>query len=354
MNTETQIRANRLGTFDLFKGISMVLIVYSHTTGLFDEYPKYAAFPAVFSASFLAAFLIISSFGFRKTRVGKCIRLQSRFLLLPYLYVTLGTVVLHFFIHANLFYRGNLPGLLMESIRVAGGFLFGFAYSADYFGFLVYHCGPIWFMLALFFGWIILDIIMNVVPQRFVPVAVLLTATAGWLLGENVNTPFCLAQAMVAALFLFTGYEAKRRKLFDDRYGRRYALLLAISGVCIVIAALVAGTFNNFCRGTWTLGPVGIALCDVFAVSLVYFLRRLNYRDSRLSAFLENIGHHSMGVFCFHTVEMLAVPWNHLPPYFENRVFLGVICIFIMRCALIAILYFAVTGLKKLFTAEVA
>ena len=55
---------------------------------------------------------------------------------------------------------------MTESIKVAGGFLLGLPHTATYFGQEFFSCGPMWYLLALLMGWILLDVILNIFPER--------------------------------------------------------------------------------------------------------------------------------------------------------------------------------------------
>ena len=70
--------------------------------------------------------------------------------------------MLHFIIHYKTFQY--LPGTIGESIKVTGGFLLGLPHTAKYFGQEFFSCGPMWYLLALVAGWVLLDVILNIFP----------------------------------------------------------------------------------------------------------------------------------------------------------------------------------------------
>ena len=114
---------------------------------------------------------------------------------ISFCYTAVFTTVLHFIIHYKTFHY--LPGSLTESIKVAGGFLLGLPHTATYFGQEFFSCGPMWYLLALLMGWILLDVILNIFPERYIPWAVGGAALLGWGASLVWELPFCLIQGAV-------------------------------------------------------------------------------------------------------------------------------------------------------------
>lgn len=156
----------------------------------------------------MAAFFIASGYGFRKRSIHKCIHQQLKSLLKPYAYTALFTCVLHFIIHYKTFQY--LPGTIGESIKVTGGFLLGLPHTAKYFGQEFFSCGPMWYLLALMVGWVLLDVILNIFPERYVPWAVAGCVLLGWGASLVWELPFCLIQGAVVVPYLYIGFLAKR------------------------------------------------------------------------------------------------------------------------------------------------
>ena len=211
--------ASSIGMFDMLKGAGMLTIVFAHTAEL---YPMQAVsglsltafFPFIYREALMAAFFIASGYGFRKRSIGKCIHQQLKSLLKPYLYTALFTCVLHFIIHYKTFQY--LPGTIGESVKVTGGFLLGLPHTAEYFGQEFFSCGPMWYLLALMVGWILLDVILNIFPEQYVPWAVAGCALLGWGVSLVWEPPFCLIQGAVIVPYLYIGFLAKKKHLLDE------------------------------------------------------------------------------------------------------------------------------------------
>ena len=198
--------ASSIGMFDMLKGAGMLTIVFAHTAEL---YPMQAVsglsltafFPFIYREALMAAFFIASGYGFRKRSIHKCIHQQLKSLLKPYAYTALFTCVLHFIIHYKTFQY--LPGTIGESIKVTGGFLLGLPHTAEYFGQEFFSCGPMWYLLALMVGWVLLDVILNIFPERYVPWAVAGCVLLGWGASLVWELPFCLIQGAVVVPYLY-------------------------------------------------------------------------------------------------------------------------------------------------------
>ncbi len=221
METTKPRTVNSIGMFDMLKGAGMLAIVLGHTAELYPlqlegglSLTAFVGF--IYRETLMAAFFIASGYGFRKRSISKCIHQQLKSLLKPYAYTALFTCVLHFIIHYRTFHY--LPGTIGESIKVTGGFLLGLPHTAEYFGQEFFSCGPMWYLLALMIGWILLDIILNIFPESYIKWAVLGTMLLGWGISLVWEAPFCIAQGMVTVPYLYIGFLAKKKRLFEKKF----------------------------------------------------------------------------------------------------------------------------------------
>ena len=319
--------ANSLGMFDLLKGVGMLTIVFAHTGELYPMGDASHINPLTFCMfayreSLMAAFYIASGYGFRKRSIHKCIHQQLKSLLKPFCYTAVFTTVLHFIIHYKTFHY--LPGSLTESIKVAGGFLLGLPHTATYFGQEFFSCGPMWYLLALLVGWILLDVILNIFPERYVSWAVGGAALLGWGTSLAWELPFCLIQGAVITPYLYIGYLAKRQHWLDQPLSRRMSCILWAAVLLIPVAAFATGSTDCVSMAEWTLGPISILLDGLAGLLFVRLFLRLNRHRNALVSFFEAIGRRSLYIFCIHTVELTAIPWYLLAAKYADRPFVGI------------------------------
>lgn len=319
--------ASSLGMFDLLKGVGMLLIVFAHTSELYPVGDISTITPVTFflfayRESLMAAFYIASGYGFRKRSIGKCISQQFKTLFKPYAYTGLATTIAHFVIHYQTF--GNWNNAVYETYKVLGGFVLGLPHTATYFGQEFFSCGPMWYLLALLVGWILLDVILNIFPERYVSWAVGGAALLGWGTSLAWELPFCLIQGAVITPYLYIGYLAKRQHWLDQPLSRRMSCILWAAVLLIPVAAFATGSTDCVSMAEWTLGPISILLDGLAGLLFVRLFLRLNRHRNALVSFFEAIGRRSLYIFCIHTVELTAIPWYLLAAKYADRPFVGI------------------------------
>lgn len=305
--------ASSLGMFDLLKGVGMLLIVFAHTSELYPVGDISTITPVTFflfayRESLMAAFYIASGYGFRKRSIGKCISQQFKTLFKPYAYTGFATTIAHFVIHYKTF--GNWNNAVYETYKVLGGFVLGLPHTATYFGQEFFSCGPMWYLLALMIGWILLDIILNIFPESYIKWAVLGTMLLGWGISLVWEAPFCIAQGMVTVPYLYIGFLAKKKRLFEKKFRPLAILGLLAAALGVALGVLLTGKTDCVSLGEWTMGPVSILLDGIVGLGfIVLFMKVQRLLDNPVTHLIEAVGRRSLYIFCIHTVELTAVPW---------------------------------------------
>ena len=327
METTKPRTVSSIGMFDMLKGAGMLSIVLGHTVELYplqlsNGLSLTAFFCFIYRETLMAAFFIASGYGFRKRSISKCIHQQLKSLLKPFCYTAVFTTVLHFIIHYKTFHY--LPGSLTESIKVAGGFLLGLPHTATYFGQEFFSCGPMWYLLALLMGWILLDVILNIFPERYVSWAVGGAALLGWGTSLAWELPFCLIQGAVITPYLYLGYLAKRQHWLDQPLSRRMSCILWAAVLLIPAAALATRRTDCVSMAEWSLGPISILLDGLAGLLFIRLFLRWSQRRNPLVRFFEAIGRRSLYIFCVHTVELIAIPWYLFAAKYADRPVLGI------------------------------
>ena len=253
-----------LGYFNLARGLGMLLIVLGHSINLYLE-PQptgsgglFSGAGSVFGGGIMAAFFMISGYGFYKRKPRKCFVIQRKLLLLPYCIVAAAVIISKFLLavvrHRSFMENGGefiltyLLGLNAEG----GGTLWGIPVES---------VSIFWFVLALFGGWLIYNCIAQITSDRL---RVLLTA-ACVILGYVLTLfskiwPWCLPMALIAGGYLHAGAELKERGLLEKKiswkwWGIILALILfsAAFGQVSIVACMwklgLADVLATFCTG---------------------------------------------------------------------------------------------------------
>ena len=321
--------ANSLGMFDFLKGIGMLTIVFAHSAELYPVGATTTITPMTFylfayRESLMAAFYIASGYGFRKRSIGKCISQQFKTLFKPYAYTGLATTIAHFVIHYKTF--GNWNNAVYETYKVLGGFVLGLPHTATYFGQEFFSCGPMWYLLALMIGWILLDIILNIFPESYIKWAVLGTMLLGWGISLVWEAPFCIAQGMVTVPYLYIGFLAKKKRLFEKKFRPLAILGLLAAALGVALGVLLTGKTDCVSLGEWTMGPVSILLDGIVGLGfIVLFMKVQRLLDNPVTHLIEAVGRRSLYIFCIHTVELTAIPWYLMAQKFAGREALGLV-----------------------------
>ena len=316
-----------LGMFDLLKGIGMLAIVFAHTTELYplgaNDVTPFAFALFAYREALMAAFFIASGYGFRKRSIHKCIEQQLKTLLKPYVYTALATTVLHAFIHHAAF--GSWDAAISESAKVLGGFLLGLPHTATYFGQQFFSCGPMWYLVALMLAWVLLDVLLEIFPERYITPAVVGVTLLGWGVTLVWEAPFCIAQGMVSLPYLYIGYLAKKNRWLDKPLPRRTLYILLGGTALTAVGALLAQSTDCISMGEWTLGPLSILLDAATGFLFIRLFMRLNRFTGPIAQGLQAIGRNSLNIFCIHTVELIAIPWYLFAAHFTDHPLRGML-----------------------------
>ena len=316
-----------LGMFDLLKGIGMLAIVFAHTAELYplgtNDVTPFAFALFAYREALMAAFFIASGYGFRKRSIHKCIEQQLKTLLKPYLYTALATTVLHAFLHHAAF--GSWDAAISESAKVLGGFLLGLPHTATYFGHQFFSCGPMWYLVALMLAWVLLDVLLEIFPERYITPAVVGVTLLGWGVTLVWEAPFCIAQGMVSLPYLYIGYLAKKNRWLDKPLPRRTLYILLGGTALTTVGALLAQSTDCISMGEWTLGPLSILLDAATGFLFIRLFMRLNRFTGPIAQGLQAIGRNSLNIFCIHTVELIAIPWYLFAAHFTDHPLRGML-----------------------------
>lgn len=348
---------SNIGAFDFFKGIAMLFIVCGHSFSQ-DSLAAYYSPDAnpilmlllflflltfkVFQFGLMPAFLMLSGMGFRPRPFGKCLKQQMEMILKPYLYVAGATVSLHLVVHYLCF--RYFHDSVVESLKVAAGFLLALPQSVTIGGIQIFWCGAVWYLIALMVGWLFLDLVLQYVPERWCPWTVAGVVLLGWGIGLIGTIPFCLSQGMIASGGLYLGYLMKKKKLtfLDSRF---FWLAAAASYAISLTADFTTGRVESMAEGVWLLGPASIVLDFTVGLALVVLFQRFNaFRDQKnlkqfgLYRWFVSIGRNSMQIFCVHTVEMIALPWYLFTEWWTGSQLIGGLILSAVRFSLILLI----------------
>lgn len=341
--------ANRLGMFDLMKGLGMVLIVVGHTFNLgyianSSFAPVFFVLAAMIGGAMMPAFMMASGYGLRKMNTLKCIRQQAKMMLVPYGYTLLGTTALHLL--TRYWLTRSVRATLRMTWQVVGGFLMALPAPKEIHGLLYYNCGPMWYMIAIYLGWIILNFLMEKVSEKHLPLSVLLTVTLGWGLGLLQFTYFCLPQAMIASGFLYVGYMLRKTKKFQNGWIPSHWYFYIIVAAVTILAVFWTGNLDNMAESVWNLGVISVLTNVFLGIGVLYLLLLVSDLSFSGKGVLSWIGRNSLYVFAAHTAEMHGIPWYLIQEKLSNSPLLAILITLILRTVFITAVVSAILFIR--------
>lgn len=333
-----------LGYFNLARGLGIILVVLGHSINLFLPSSADISVSGIFSgtgsaagAGVMAAFFMISGSGFFRRSPGKCMRLQFRLLIHPYLWTAaavIATKIALAVIEKRSFLNHGaemIPTYLFGLNAEGGGRLFGFPIDS---------VSILWFLLALFGGWILYNWIRQTESKYLHFIFAAVCTAAGWIMTViSPVWPYCLPIMLLTVGFLWAGELIRDHNLLERRLPAWCWAVIGIPALCSILFGQV-----NIVAGIWKLGPIDVfgVFCWGFIILRIYALFMKKGHLGCIAGFIEETGFHSIWIVCLHAYEKVIVPWYRLAGMFETRPVLGICLCFAARCAVMYILYRAI------------
>ncbi len=279
----------RNSTFDIMKGIAMLLVIASHT------YPSVSP-PFAFWRS--AMFFVISGYFAKEWPVGEFLKKGAKRLFIPYVATCLVMLLIVFV--SELIFDAEIFPIALKSMMLGTA---EFGYDGKYREICI---GPLWFVSASIWVrlmWAILQKINNLYIRGGV---IFLFALLSCNLKEMTVNPWSILNAFGALGFFFAGFLVRKYDLLNSIKGKTLEpLFLVALFFCISFSKLDI----NFCDyGKSYLLDV---LASVGAFMLLYACVN-HFADVTLMPWkiLNFIGRYSLVIFCLHAVDdCLNVHW---------------------------------------------
>lgn len=343
---------SRIATFDILKGIGILLMIIGHSTG---KIPYLRDF--IFSFH-MPLFFLVSGYFFRPAGWKELWAKNSKRLLVPYLFTAL-LILVHMLIYQAC-HGGDVLNVLVTRLRalVLGSGtprVFGMGPAI----------GALWFLLALFWSHLFLNLALR---TRFPFLFCMGLAALSFSLHGVVFLPLSIQPGFSGTFFLFIGYQVRQSRLLEPlqkeltpargEVGNSPATRLpfsawyasaktriqslpaswlarpSVSGENTTLSfrlppflstkrawtvILFAAWFTCFNRGKlemscdyyrlWYFDMIGA----VAACWFVYLLsRHMDRSMPRFNRFFSFFGRYSLVVLCFHQYETVNIPWGYL------------------------------------------
>lgn len=325
------VSANRDVTFDIMKGIGILLMLFCHYK------PEYQ-WPHQFIYSFhMPLFFIVAGYFSKplKDSVWEGIKKNAKRLLLPFIVTQLLIIA-----------WGGVQTLVEHDlsfvIKHGLSLLWGGADLINSKWGMIY-VGPIWFLPALFWGKTLFEIISKKLNSWKLLAVCVSISIASIFLHRFVNSPWCIIQGLSSLTFISIGY------LFKQKLFPRWLFWIALA--CWPVAMLFSNIEMVYCTYKYYV-------LDVFgACGGIMFVWWISNQIKKINLFykpLAWIGVLSLVVLCFHNFEWFSELPYYIVAYFPFTIhgFLMILFRFVFTIALVFVVAYtpfirSVYGVRK-------
>lgn len=306
-----------IGAFDLIKGIGMICIVIGHTVSLYSSIlPTVSLLMRGLVLGIMPAFFTVSGFGYKRREERKYFRKMAKDLLIPYLWVTVIVAVVFPVIHFLVFHWW--PGTFEETVKMVAAFLTGNPRAGkDFLGINLYEANVVWYLLTLFGGLNVLNIIINRVDEKWHIIWVMLSVVVGFVFLKLNIWYFCLPQIFMAVGYIYGGYYIKKRNLFEKMLIWQIFVLSILA-----VLELIWGEMS-FAYGIFKRGIIDYIGAGSIGVLLIFITLRTNRFGGKILESIRKIGRYTYFAMCIHAIEMSCIPWYLFADRFSDRPYLG-------------------------------
>ncbi len=289
------MKIKRIAYFDIAKFIAMMMVILGHF-----GVPDINRFVYIFH---IPLFFLISGFFFKPyKKTSEIIKVKFRQLIVPYFLV--GFSVIFIYIISGLWRQESFVALEYGVLNYIIGFLYGSGYIDHVFGLKITEIGPIWFCLALFLGFIILNLLLQI---KYPTAGVFLVFLIGYYSSKLFWLPFSIQSAMTAVLFIFIGYKAKQYNImtFEPHINNLIPLF------CICLIGLSYGSQFLFVHNYSVYLATDIITALAASYLVLLYCRWLEQNvQARFILAMAFLGRYTIVMLCIHSIDVLIMPWN--------------------------------------------
>lgn len=286
-------------TFDVMKGIGILLMLVGHWPGL----PQWAH---QFIYSFhMPLFFLVAGY-FSKPVVGwaKSLRKNAQRLLLPFVFTQL---LLIGWMALQAYAKHDVGYVMKPVLSLAWG-------SCDVIesSWGSVYVGPMWFLIALFWGKTVFEWLLGKTQSAWLLVICFLLSLAAIVSRSFVSSPWCLFQGLSSLMFLALGWWIRNKKMPKCMIG----VAVLCWPLAMVFSNMEVADLHYCILPLDVVGACGGTLC-------IWWLSRQIAMVKWLAAPLAWCGVYSLVILCFHNFEWFsAIPYSiiaHMPITLEGN-----------------------------------
>lgn len=287
---------------DNAKGIAILLVIIGHVSGGLKGFWD---FNFVYGIH-LVVFFLLSGYTLKKREITKKF-LNDKFskLMKPYFYTCMAVMVTD--VINSCILNHNMAIVKITNI-IGNDLIRSFFASGTITSFssvnLGTRIGAIWFLPALFFAILIIQVLIYYIPNTiYIGFITLVVAIISFITSKFIWFPFSIQSGMLASFFVWIGYEIKNKNLLSNVKGFHYVIAFII---------VLFGVHYNYCGISFATGNMkDLFISPVVGLSgcLLIYLLSTNIREGVFSY----IGKLSLFILCTHLYAL-----ETMGPYFAK------------------------------------
>lgn len=296
------VNNKRIEWIDIARGFAILLIILGHSNILNGSING-------FIHSFhVPLFFVVSGLLFKGEDLARSIKKRGKQLLIPF-YIT-GTIVV---IGKLVFtYVSNSEIHIKDIINWIVALICGYGYDYDFFGHTIYAIGAIWFLWALFWSFVTLQIIFKLTKRTsewIRALAVIIVSVIGYIIGQFFWIPTNIDLGLYCVIYLYFGYILKNY-LLDYLKNNRIInyLIIAICIAIYVYASIINGLYITTRQTDTIISVLGALAGSLVCLEISMLFEKLQY----VSKVIIWYGMNSLLIICVHNIEIMLITWDRI------------------------------------------
>ncbi len=286
-------------TFDVLKGIAIFFVILGHCNARY-------LYPFIYSFH-MPLFFFITGYFFKIRTLQAELRLSLKRLIIPYFFTTFLICVFAALIDL---WNNSWTDLTFTQIRLTRGLLgYRGGYTPDW---ISGNIGLLWFILAMFWGrCTTLYLMKKIKSPTACGITLLILGFLGIFLGISAFVPYCIAQGLSAAGFIYTGCLIKKYNLLESTYIKRFIPFLLVLWLI---------TWRNggmsMARHFYSSGYIFDLLGSLGAFfTLFTIVKSFSTNKSILWRIFHFWGRYSLILFSVHSIEYDICNWRKIAQF---------------------------------------
>lgn len=294
----------------------------------------------------------------KKKSVTTFIKTKENQLLLPYILTSIAmllVLLIKLTINETEYTQGK--SVFMERVLAL---LYGSGSPYECEAFSVNAAGPVWFLLSLFIGIIIVRVCIDF-KWGFIPIIICIIA--GYVTSQLVWLPFSVQAGMVDAGYIYVGYllktfASKVKEKYDYEIPKSLKIVEIIIEVMVMVGCflgiyLYIGKYPSdlillSCNG-FPNGIIDVLATFMGAIGVLLFCKLVLDHIPGIKQGLMYIGKNTLLILCIHSVDTIVLDWDFIINRFPGELGKAIVIIYVLKIILYIVFIILWNMIAKLF-----